>query len=53
MPHTPDAVTLMATWSPVSSSGLLVVLFFGEPSFWPLKTVKEGMLMFEFGASRI
>lgn len=32
------------TLSPVSWSGLVVVLFFGMPFSWPLKTVKEGML---------
>ena len=44
VPHTPEAVTLTKTLSPVSWSGLMVVLCLGTPLSWPLKTVKEGML---------
>ncbi len=45
VPQRPEAVTLIRTWSPVSS-GLEVWDFLIEPSFEPLKTVKEGMILF-------
>lgn len=44
VPQTPDAVILTKTLSPTSWSGLVVVLFFGMPSCWPLKTVKVGII---------
>ena len=44
VPHTPEAVTLTKTLSPVSWSGLVVVLCLGMPLSWPLKTVNEGIL---------
>ena len=45
VPHSPEAVTLIKTLSPVSWSDLMVVLCLGTPLSWPLKTVKEGMLL--------